>query len=240
MVLLPILSGEQSTVETAGQFALGLGIRFFDRKYIDPTQLTQIWDCHSVEYLSSKYSLEEYARIHTPLILMTFPYQTNTNSVNYVVSYKKYNYTGLHFSADDLKRITDVDEDSPAFRAGLRGNDVVTKIGDIKFNSTKSELTNAYKRFIIETMKFRDVSTRFTDANGYADCMYWDKYEYNKIAKEFKKDIYLPNFSYLYGFEKYVDSEYKGVIPFEVQTRKQKRSFTVKPEVRTAVNIRIK
>lgn len=239
MIKLPILSGN-AAAQSYGRYMLEYGIRFFDRKYVDPTKLTQIWDCQVVEYLSNKYSLEEYARIHTPLLLMNFPYTTNTNSVNYVVSYKKYNYTGISLDVNDMKRITNVDEASPAYLAGIRTGDILKKIGDMKFNVSKDELTNGYKRFIIETMKYRDEKTRFTDANGYPDCMYWDKYEYKKVAKSFEKSIYVPNFSYLYNFNKYVVENPPARLLFEVETRRQKRSFEVKPEVRSSVLVRIK
>lgn len=240
MVNLPILSGTESAVQVEGQYTLELGIRFFDKKYVEPNQLTQIWDCHATEYLSEKYSLEEYARMHTPLLMMNYPYSANKTSVGYLVDYKRYNYTGFHISTDDMKTITNVDANSPAYHAGIRGGDIIKRIDDQKMDVTKDELTNAYKRFLIETMKYRNPDTRFTDANGFTDCMFWDKYKYDNIAQEFKKSIYMTYFSYLYNFQKYVTPNPPSKLMFEVETRKQRRFFGVVPEIRSSVTIEIK
>ncbi|NDW10400.1 PDZ domain-containing protein [Dysgonomonas sp. 520] len=240
MIKLPIIPGDAPNAAINGQFVLELGIRFFDKKYIDSKNLTQIWDCHSTEYLSDKYQLEEYTRVHTPLMLMTFPYSTNKTTVDFVVKYKKHNYTGIHISSDNMRTITDVDENSPAYFAGVRGGDVLQKIGNYKFNVSKDELTNAYKRFLVETMVYRDPVTRFTDANGFPDCMFWDKYQYGEIAKEFKKNFYMTHFSYLYNFERYISPTSSNKLSFEVATRGQKRTFNVTPEIRSSVRVEIK
>lgn len=240
MILVPFLSGDNKEAGFEGRYMMELGIRFFDKKYIDPEKLTQIWDCRAIEYLSDEYSLAEYTRIHTPLLMMNFPYSDNKISIRYVVSYMKYNYTGIHISSDDMKTITNVDQGSPAYLSGIRSGDILKKVQNSKFNVTNDELTNAYKRFIIETMKYRDVNTRFTDANGFTDCMFWDKYQYDQIAKEFKNNIYLPNFSYLYNFNRYVSTNASDRISFETQSRNQKKSYTIVPEVRSSVRVQIK
>jgi len=235
MVLLPILSGGSSDAEYAGQFVLEFGIRFFDQKYIDTTKPTQIWESSLKEYMTYQTTLEEYVRMHIPLIMMQFPYSVDRLTANYLVSFKKYNYTGLCFNMDDLRTITDVDRNSPAYNAGIRQGMVIEKINKEKFVHSKDEILSGYKRFIVETMKFRDQSTRFIDANKFPDCMYWNRNDYNNVAKAIKKTgIYASTFSYLYYFENYISGGDKNELSIETKAK----IYQVKPEVRSYISLR--
>ncbi|MFR9165877.1 MAG: hypothetical protein ACLVKO_06560 [Dysgonomonas sp.] len=147
---------------------------------------------------------------------------------------KKYNYTGICYNIDDFKTITDVAVNSPAYKAGIRGGMVVNKIDDKKFNSSKNEILNGYKRFITETMKYRNPGTRFTDANGFPDCMYWNTKDYKEVSKAFDNDIYVTVFDYLYNFEKYVSSKSNQTITVETKSNK----YRVIPEIKEEVSIR--
>jgi len=235
MVLLPILPGDYPSAEREGQFLLELGVRFLDNKHIDENNYTQIWEATATEYVTSQYTLGEYAQIHLPLIMMQFPHKTDKTQAKYIVDFKRYYYTGIYYNMDDMKTITDVDPDSPAYIAGLRSGMVVDKINDQKFNFTKDELTNGYKRFITETMKYRDAKTRFTDANGFKDCMYWDKKKYNDIRNIFIKSnkIYMPVFSYLYGFESYIAADNARSISLETRIK----TYSIIPEMHSSVSI---
>lgn len=234
MVLLPILSGDNPNAGEEGQFVLELGVRFFDQKFIDPKAPTQIWDVNVKEYLTSQYTLEEYARLHLPLIMMQFPYFADKNIAKYYVGFSKYNYTGLCYDMDNMKVITDVDRNSPAYNAGLRPGMTIERINKEKFIHSKDEVLNGYKRFIIETMKYRDPSTRFIDANKYPDCMYWNKKDYGEVAKILNKDVYAPSFKYLYGFNKYISDKADRAIIVETRNK----VYSVTPEVRKSVVVR--
>ncbi len=234
MVTLPILPGNDMQAENNGQFILELGIRFFDQKYVNPETPTLIWEVNAKEYLSAQYTLEEYTRFHAPLIMMQFPYSNDRTNAKYLVSSKNYYYTGLYFNMNDMKTIVDVDRNSPAYNAGMRQGIVLEKIDDMKLSFTKDDLLNGYKRFITETMEYRDPNTRFTDAKGYPDCMYWKKSEYNKVRKAFENKLYAPVFKYLYGFEKYVSSNTSPSIIMETKLKKYK----VIPEIRRYLTIR--
>lgn len=234
MVLLPVLSGSDANAENAGQFVLEFGIRLFDQKYIDANNPTQMWEGNVKEYLTSQYTLEEYVRMHIPLILMQFPYSADRLTADYLVSFKKYNYTGLCFNMDNLKTITDVDRNSPAYNAGLRPGMSIEKINKQKFVYSKDEILSGYKRFIVETMKYRDSSTRFTDANGFPDCMYWNRGDYGNVAKAMKKSIYCPSFNYLYFFENYVSGGAKNELTIETKSK----IYKIIPEVRTNISLR--
>lgn len=235
MVLLPILSGNDIARDYAGQFVLDFGIRFFDQKYIDPKNPTQIWEGSAKEYLTSQYTMEEYAKLHIPLIIMQFPYSEDRQTADYLVSFKKYNYTGLCYNMDDLKTITDVDRNSPAYNAGLRSGMTIEKINKDKFVYTKSDILAGYKRFIVETMKYRDPYTRFTDANKYPDSMYWNRSDYGKVAKAIKKNnIYASTFSYLYYFESYISGGAKNELTIETKSK----VYQIVPDVKSYVTLR--
>jgi len=241
MIAMPILSAEDPNAESKGQYVLELGVRFFDKKFIDTTKLTQIWDCKSREFLTEQLDLQEYTRVHAPLMLMQFPYSAPKTIAKYLVSVKGFNYTGLNFNMNDLKTISYVDQGSPAQQAGLRVGDIVSKIDNVKFDYTPEELESGYRRFLVETMALRDKRTRFIDANGFPDCMYWDKNRYAEVAAAFKKEaIYAPAFSYLYSFEKYVSglSSPKSLSIEVKSSMDEKRTVSVMPQIQRSTTVR--
>ncbi|MDR1809138.1 MAG: DUF4136 domain-containing protein, partial [Prevotella sp.] len=234
MVFLPIISGDDLQAESKGQFILEFGIRFFDKKYITPENPTLIWEASVKEYLTSHFPLEQYVPLHTPLMLMQFPYSTDKRTARYVVDKKAYYYSGLFFNADDLKTITAVERNSPAYRAGLRPGMVIDKINGEKFVYTKADLTNGYKRFFNDTMDFRDTQTRFTSATGFPDCMYWKPSEYDNVKAAFGKSIYASVFKYLYGFEKYIYGKPATKLVIDIKGRR----YDVVPEKRASISVR--
>ncbi|MFV0417546.1 MAG: PDZ domain-containing protein [Dysgonomonas sp.] len=239
MIQLPIVNPKLPNAEKISQYIIEYGFSFYDRKYIDANNLTQIWDCNIKDYLSSKYTLENYVRFHTPLMLKQFPFTTQKMEADYYTDFNRYNYTGLYYDADDLTMIKDVDMDSPAYTAGIRPGYIIRKINNKKFEPTKENMSEGYKAFISETMVFRDQTTRFTNADGYTDCMYWNVGYYPEIAKELNKSKYAAHFSYLYDFEKYVNPrEDNNTITFEAWDGMQTRIFHVTPEIRRSVIIR--
>lgn len=240
MIQLPFLSGDDPNSETKGSYILELGIRFFDKKEpSDDNKMTQIWDCKSTEYLTAEYDLSEYARIHAPLMALQYPYSMPKSTAKYIVSNKKFNYTGMNFDAKDMKTLTSVDKNSPAHKAGIRKGDVVEKINNTSFDYTKSEINNAYNRFIIASMKLRNPKTRFIDANGFPDCMYWSTNRYPEVADLFKKEpIYMPCFSYLYSFQKYVSPKPIKTVNVEVKSDGHKKKVQILPEQQGSVEIK--
>ncbi|WP_029904330.1 PDZ domain-containing protein [Prevotella sp. 10(H)] len=236
--LLPIFSPEEPNIDKVSQYIVEYGFSFYDRKYIDSTRMTQIWDCNIKDYLSSKYSLDEYVRFHTPLMLKQFPYSTPKNGALYKVDFNRYNYTGIYYDSNDLATVKEVEADSPAFKAGIRPGYVIKKINNLKFDQNKEKLSEGYKRFIDETMVFRDQASRFTNAEGYYDCMYWNVGYYPEIAKEIAKPRYQSQFSYLYSFRNYVGNHADNRITIEAWDGMQTRIFTVIPEIRKSVTVK--
>lgn len=238
LVSLPIFNSKDPKIESAAQYIVEYGFSFYDRKYIDSTKLTQIWDCNIKDYLSAQYSLGDYVKFHTPLMLKQFPYSSNKTEAQYIVEVNKYNYTGLYFDADDLGHIKDMDLSSPAYIAGLRPGYIIQKINNKTFERNKDNLSAGYKLFIDDTMTFRNQDTRFTNAEGYPDCMFWSIGYYSDIAKEFNKSDYLTQFAYLYNFEKYINSKGDNKITIEAWDGVQKRIFQITPQIRQSVTIR--
>jgi C-terminal processing protease CtpA/Prc len=238
MKLYPIFDPKDPTAADKSQYISEFGISFYDRKYIKPDQMTQIWDCNIKDYLSEKYALQDYIKAHAPLMLMQYPYATSKTEGIYDIKFNKYNYTGLYFDADNLSRIKDVDPDSPAYKAGLREGYIIKKINDKKLEYTWESLSDGYKLFINETTKYRDESTRFTNAEGYNDCMFWSKPYYSNIAGEFNKTKYQTIFSYLYNFQPYINDKFSDKIVFEVWDGMQTRIFSVTPEIKKSVIIK--
>lgn len=237
-VLLPIFDPAQSGIEEMGQYIVEFGFSFYDRKHVNVPQLTQIWDCRIKDYLSTNYDLGEYIKLHVPLMLMQFPYKASNKNPEYMVSVNKYNYTGLHFDMDDLVTVKDVDQDSPAYAAGIRAGYTIKKINNKVFNHTKESLSEGYKKFITETMSMRDPLTKFTCATGYSDCMFWNRAYTADIAKAFAQPAYQTSFSYLYGYEKYVESVPLTKLTIEAWDGIQLRIFNVTPEVRKSVVVK--
>lgn len=239
MIKLPILSADDTNAEAKGQYILELGVRFFDRKHISKEKMTQIWDARSREFLTEDYDIQEYARLHAPLLLMQFPYSSAKTSAKYVVSKKGFNYTGMNFDSKDIAKITDVDINSPAYEAGVRAGDRVLKIGNTPFAYSNKDMENGYKRFIVESMPLRNPKTRFIDAKGFPDCMYWSLNRYPEVAELFtKQSIYTPCFSYLYAFNKYVSgANPPRTLDVEVMSQGQKKLLKVTPQVQRSIVI---
>lgn len=238
MVILPILESNEININKSAQYIVEYGFSFYDRKYIDTKKLTQIWDCNIKDYLSSKYSLEEYVRIHTPLMLKQFPYSVKKSETKYKVDFNRFNYTGMYFDANDLTTIKDVDMDSPAYKSGIRPGYVIKKMNGKKFEHSKENLSEGYKRFISETMVFRDQTTRFTNAEGFSDCMFWNVGYYPEISKEINKSQYISHFSYLYNFENYINNKSDNKITLEIWDGMQTRIFSITPDIKKSVVIK--
>lgn len=238
MTYIPVLKSGSKEIDDAVQYIIQYGFSFYDRKYIDKDKLTQIWDCNITENLSSTYSLEEYARIHTPLMLKQFPYSTPKSKAEYKVSFNKFNYTGLYFDADNLTIIKDVDTGSPAYQSGIRPGYMIKKINGKKFDYDKEKISDGYRRFIAETMVFRDLTTQFTNADGFTDCMFWNVGYYNDIAKEINKSQYQSYFSYLYGFESYINTKRDDKLTLEIWDGIQTRIISITPEIRKSIVVK--
>ena len=234
MVKLPFYP--HTTAEAEAPYILQFGIRLIDQRNIPGRVL---WECEAHELMERSFKLEDYARIHVPLMCMQYPYVKYGRNVPFRMSKKIYNYTGISYDIDHLDQVADVDRNSPAHTAGIRAKDVVERIGRHKMNHTAEEFSAAYKKFITATMKYRDPKTTYTDVNGFSHCMFWDTFKYPMIAETFNNSDYLPAFSYLYYFAPYVNLSGNNACTFTIKRGKQKIETVVRPSIRAEQTVEI-
>lgn len=232
MVKIPVYDPALPVKVDDVMYHLEFGYRFYDRKFTEPGKPMLVFESEVKEQLSDNYSLLDYLEMNLPLILRKFPNSGNPEKATYHIKHLRYNYTGISYNLNDLKTVVAVDAGSPAALAGIRPGDIVLKVQNHSFNHDIKSLTESYRRFIAETMKYRDSATKYTDANGFQNAMYWDITHYNNVAKEINdKKRYKSGFSYLFNFNQYIDWNTPGIINFEVERDRERLEFEVKPTV---------
>ena len=215
-----------STPESESEYMLKLGLRFIDRRDIPGRVL---WECEANELMSAPYTIDDYATVHLPLMCMQFPYIKYNRNVQFILTKKGFNYTGINYNIYKLNEVAAVDPDSPAFEAGIRPGDIIERIENKRMDYSSEEFTAAYRTFISMTVKYRDTGTRFSDANGFPNCMFWDTFKYTQIAKTIKNDKYKTAFSYLYAFAPYVNPERSSLCTFNIRRSGEKLQIVVRP-----------
>ncbi len=226
-----------TAAEAEAQYLLQLGFRIIDQKFRHGRIL---WECEANEMLESAFRLENYAQTHIPLMCMQYPYAKYSRNVQYQVSHKVYNYTGINYDINRLELVSGVDPNSPAYAAGIRARDIIEKIDNHALNRSAEEYTAAYKQFITNTMPYRDGKTVFTDTNGFAYCMYWDKFKYTQVADILQNPKSMAPFSYLYKFASYVNPSGTNTCTFQIKRGKEKSEVVIRPTVHTEVMVEIK
>lgn len=238
MVPMAIYPIDDVKAKNTAQYTVSFGFTFYDKKYIEPGKVTQIWDCLVSDYLSEKCSLEEYVRIHTPLLLLQFPFGESKVNPEYTLTKNRYNYTGMYLDANDLKTITDVDNDSPAYKAGLRSGYVIKKIDNIPFDFDKKSLMSSYEDFIWKTTSYRD-RTSLTKLSGDGDNnLPWNRIYLRSIQDAFTNKKNKTAFAYLYKFEDYINCGNENTLYIEAWDGYQQRRFRVTPEVRESLVVK--
>ena len=233
MVTLPIYYSPLIDSKQA-EYLLNLGIRFIDRKLSANNRDAVVWECASNELIQSgNYTVDKYAVFHIPLMLMQYPYIRSNETAKFHYSHLRYNYTGINYNIDKLKEIVNIDNSSPASKAGMQIGDNVLEINKIKFDNNTKTAGSKYKQFIFKTMNLRDPKTQYTDANGFTKCMFWDKFKYAEVNKEFMKSDYSTAFSYLFYFQPYINLSGTNIVTFLVERDKQKTAVAIKPLIVT-------
>ncbi len=237
MVKLPLFSPTEVVNNSEVPYFLEFGYRFYDRKHIDSEKMVMVWECEVKERVKSNYGLESYLEINLPLILLKYPYPGSMNLATYEVNFLKYNYTGISYNIDNIASVAYVDPNSPADNAGIKSGDYIRSIQGVKLNNDLKSLTTSYRQFINETMSLRNPNTRYTDTNGYKNCMFWEVGEYNQVSKTLNKKSYRTAFTYLFNFNQYVDWETPRSLSIEIERGKEKILFEVVPKVYESAHI---
>ncbi|MDR1742400.1 MAG: PDZ domain-containing protein [Dysgonamonadaceae bacterium] len=239
MVKLPLYSPSEPVRIDDVAFEVEFGCRFYDRKFLQPGKSTLMWECEISERLKSNFGLEAYLEVNLPLMLLRFPYAGDSKTATFEVSHLKYNYTGIGYDMSDLKKIVSVDPGSPAYYADIRAGDVITKLQHLKFDYNLKTLTEGYRRFIAETMSLRDQATKYTDSNGFKECMFWNITKYSEVAKAISDKRYCSAFSYLFNFNQYIDWNTPSSVTFDVKRDGETLNFEIKPVIMQSTNISV-
>ncbi|MDR0573767.1 MAG: DUF4136 domain-containing protein [Tannerella sp.] len=233
MAKLPFLP--PGTIETEAEYILKLGFRLEDRKQ---EKGRIIWECEANELLNESYSPEDFAFIHIPLMSMQYPYMKYGRNVQYRLSKKKYNYTGINYNIENISEVASVDPYSPAAKAGIKPFDRIDAIENKRMEDrTSQQFTSAYRQFLVNTLKLRNKETRFVDANGFPDCMYWDEVKYPQVVKAFNNKKNLTAFSYLFQYAPFINPSGNNTCSFKLRRNKEKLEYIVRPEIRSEVTV---
>ncbi len=219
-------------------YDLEFGYRFYDKKFMEAGESTLIWESEVKERVSGRYTLLDYLELNLPLMLLKFPYPGNPTFATYQVKHIKYNYMGIGYDMDNLKTVVSVDAGSPAALAGILPGDVVVNVQGQAFNHSTRSLTEGYRRFLAETMDLRDRDTRYTDSNGFEDCMFWDVSKYHQVSEAIANNQrYSTAFSYLFNFNQYVDWGTPASINVEVERKGKRLNFALSPRVTESTHV---
>ncbi len=232
MLKVPFL--DISASESEAEYILQFGIRIIDLK-LKADRV--IWECEANELLEEAFKLDDYAQMHVPLMLKQFPYIRSNKNVKFSIEQNNYNYTGINYDMDKLSYVVSVDQNSPAYEAGIRPNDVIEGIEGQSTDYSIDEFTAAYRQFITNTMKYRNPKTIFTDKNGFTRCMYWDPFKYPEVHKAIQNPNNLSAFAYLFYFAPYINPTSNNSITFYVKQGEDRKKIIIRPSIRTCLKI---
>lgn len=186
-----------------------------------------VWSCEARERLSEAMTLPAYTEVALPVMLQAFPYAPRTTPARYHYEALRYLYTGIVYDTRDLSRIADVDDGSPAFRAGLRTGDRLLSINGKRFGLTDPrQLSSAYQAFLSETFRLRQTSELAPNLRP------WESKSYGAVRKALEKSPEATIFSYLFFFRPYVNDSEHTLLLVDIERAGQTYSLSITPELR--------
>lgn len=232
---LPVYSTEPSG-EDRPKYRLTLGIQIHSKKSKE-----LVWSCEAKEYLSESISIAEYARSAVATMLTGFPFVKEAHSPRIAVHTLRYNYTGIIYSSTSMNRIVDVEDNSPAMRAGLRSGDIIRSINGQNINSPEADkILEGYFRMSERLEIYRDRSLPQLEALvGKIPVSYWSINSYKQIAREFDRGANHTAFAYLFAFRPYILGEESKRLIFEVLRDGASYYVTIDPIYRDESTISI-
>ena len=186
-----------------------------------------VWRSESMELAPTASTMDRYTQEVLPLLLHAFPYVPTQEHPSYQRDTRRYLYTGILYDKQDLSRIADVEDASPAFKAGLRSGDRILRIGGKALSLTSLEAhSEKYRDFLSDTYKHR---VQLKDSPGQHA---WSHNSYGSIRKALDREKYAAVFSYLFAFRPYVDDTKTTELSFEVERDGERYTLSIQPILR--------
>lgn len=178
-----------------------------------------VWLAETREGLSEPMTLKDFARYTLPVMLRPFPFAPSGSRQHFIARRSRYLYTGLHYALQDLGRVVEVEEASPAFTAGLQPGDRILAINGRTLGDTDlTRLSEEHHRFVRETESYREAGP----------LGYWSPKSYGALRKAFASQPY----SYLFAFRPYVREESGGLLTLEIERSGERYTLQLQPELR--------
>lgn len=232
---LPVYSGELKS-DDKPKYRLTLGIQIHSKRSKE-----LVWSCEAKEYLSESISIAEYARNAVATMLTGFPFIKEAHSPRIAVHTLRYNYTGIIYSSTLMNRIVDVEDNSPAMKAGLRSGDIIRSINGQNINNPEADkILEGYFRMAERLETYRDKNLPQLEALvGNIPVSYWSINNYKQIARELDRGANHTAFAYLFAFRPYVLGEESKRLIFEVLRDGASYFVTIDPLYRDESTINI-
>ena len=178
-----------------------------------------VWLAETHEGLSEPMTLKDFARYTLPVLLRPFPFAPSGSRQHFTARRSRYLYTGLHYALQDLGRVVEVEEASPAFAAGLQPGDRILAINGRTLGDTDlTRLSEEHRRFVRETESYREAGP----------LGYWSPKAYGALRKAFVSQPY----SYLFAFRPYVSEDGGGLLTLEIERSGERSTLQLQPELR--------
>lgn len=224
----PIYSQDKVGV-SAAKYLMTLEVRMQSRQSREI-----IWRCEAKDYLSEYLSVEDYAEQAIPTMLIGFPYAMQMNAPRLALRTLRYNYTGIIYDQRRLNKIIDIEDASPAMKAGLRPSDVILSINGLPIEGiTPDEYLAQYFRTAEKLDRYRDRNLpALRSLVSQIPVSYWLVGRYNDIASVLGQAKSAAAFSYLFGFRAYTPAKEGKAIIYEVQRNRETYYVPIIPERR--------
>lgn len=211
----------------SGLYRLTIDVELYDTK-----DNTKIWSVTARERMNEQFSPDKYVEAFGRYMFANYPFVRYVMNPTYVIHKQQFRYLGLGYDAKDLQLVREVIANSPAARAGIVPGDRIVSINGIALDSSSSELTKKYKRFISETWRERDENSTFTNDEGFNRCRYWDNGKYAKVAQAIDNPKYGSAFAYLFSHRPYISVTPIEEIVLDIVRNGAQMTIIVKPELK--------
>lgn len=215
----------------AARYRLTFGVQA-----LRPGSSQVIWQSEAIEHLSERIDIEEYAHYCLEPMLLGYPFVPNNGQPIFEAKTLRYIYTGLHLRRSDLRYIHEVEDDSPAYRAGLRSGDLIKSINGLPITSTSSDaLLEQYYRWAERTHHLRSTAIPALGLTPHRiPAYYWRLDRYDDVANLLADPKQQSALSYLFAFRPYITPSGLTLLTFEIERAGQTYIVRLEPQRRDA------